>query len=144
MRVIRLAQVPPPAVAMEATIREAIPTISSRHGCAVGVVADGRLVGTLSKEDILRRVVEPGRDPGATTVGEVMTTPPMSVPTDHDSRAALALMLDRHQCYLPVVGVAGELRGWLSMCELLQDSVEELERHLQSMAAYTGADGAGG
>ena len=118
MKVIKIAQVPPPAVSISATIVEAIPIMISEHGCAAAVIDGKRLVGTLSKEEILQRVVGEGLNPKTTTVGRIMTPQPKSVTTETDSEEALKLMLSLRQCYLPVVNDEGDLRGWLAICNL--------------------------
>ena len=49
----------------------------NRHGIGAVLVVNGRgLEGILTERDVMQRVVEPGRDPAATRVDEVMTRRP--------------------------------------------------------------------
>lgn len=144
MKAIKIAQLQPRTVAPTATVREALTLLGSENGCAVGVVRDRRLVGTLSHKDILTRVLSSGFDLESTTVSDVMTTPACSVGPEVEMEEAMSLMLDLRQCYLPVVDSDGELKAWLAICDLYEDHVDDLVRQLDSMTAYAGADGAGG
>jgi CBS domain-containing protein len=144
MKVNKVALVPPPAVAVTATIKEAIPVMVSEHGCAAAVIDGKQLVGTLSKEEILQRVIGEGLNPETTTVGRIMTAQPKTVTTETDTEEALKLMFALRQCYLPVVSQEGDLKGWLAICSLFENSTEDLVRQLDSITAYLGADGPGG
>ncbi len=144
MRVMRIAQVPPPAAPVTATIKEAILAMGMESGCAIAVVDGKRLAGTLSKDDVLRRVISAGLDPALITVGEVMTWPTLTVTTDTEAQEALALMFSHRQCYLPVVDREGSIKGWLAICHLFENNLEDLNRQLDSLEAYLTADGPGG
>lgn len=144
MKVIKIAQVPPPTVPINATIREAIPIMGSEQGCAVAVMDGERLAGTLSKDDVMVRVIAAGLNPDTTKVGEVMTSPPLTVTAETGTDEALKLMFSRHQCYFPVVDKEGRIKGWLAICHLFQNHVEDLGRELDSLESYLSADGPGG
>jgi hypothetical protein len=53
-------------------------------------------------------------------------------------------MFENRRCYYPVVDKEGLLRGWLALCQLFQDHVEDLGRELDSLESYLSADGPGG
>ena len=57
------------------TVLKAAELMSERGIGGLVVTQGGRLVGIFTERDILRRVVAPRRDPAATKVAEVMTTP---------------------------------------------------------------------
>ncbi len=144
MKVMKIAQVPPPAVQTSATIKEAIPAMGSLHGCAVAVLDGTRLAGTLSRDDVMLRVIGTGLDPAKTTVAEVMNAPAETVTTETETDVALKLMFEKKKCYLGIVDESGILKGWLAICDLFQDHVQDLTRELDSLAAYVSADGPGG
>jgi CBS domain-containing protein len=69
----------------------------------IPVVQNGKLVGTVTDRDIAVRVVAEGKDPQATTVGEIASTEVVTIEPDLDLSEALKLMA-RHQVRrLPVV-----------------------------------------
>ena len=144
MKVMKIAQVPPPTVQAGATVQEAIPAIGSQHGCGVAVLDGTRLVGTLSRDDVMLRVIGRGMNAETTKVREVMDPPAQVVSTDTEADAALKAMFASKKCYLGIVDQEGTLQGWLAICNLFQDQVEDLTRELDSLAAYISADGPGG
>jgi CBS domain-containing protein len=59
------------------SVQKAVGEMATRRRAGVLVVdASGRLVGIFTERDVLTRVVGPGRDLGATRLGEVMTQDP--------------------------------------------------------------------
>lgn len=145
MKAIKIAQVPPPAVQVTDTVKRAIPIMGNDEGCGIAVLDGDRLVGTISKEDVMLRVVAEGLDPAATGVREVMTSPPRkTILPDTDADEALRLMFDNKQCYLPIVDEASRLRGWISICHLFRNHVDDLKNEIESLASYMAADGPGG
>ncbi len=144
MKVIKIAQVPPPTVQISATVKEAIPAMGSQHGCAVAVLDGGRLAGTLSRDDVMQRVIGAGLNPETTRVGQIMNVPAETVTTETETDDALKLMFQQKKCYLGIVDESGILKGWLAICNLFQDHVEDLTRELDSLAAFISADGPGG
>jgi CBS domain-containing protein len=73
-----------------------------------------------------------------------MTPPLTTVSPDSEAEDALKLMLEKHQCYLPIVDARGDLKGWLGICRLFKDNLDDLVGQLASLEAYIGADGPGG
>ena len=144
MKVIKIAQVPPPAVSMTATVKEAVPIMGSEQGCALAVMDGDRLAGTLSKDDLIKRVVAEGLDPDTTKVGEVMRSPAETISVDMEAAEALKLMFSHRRCFYPVVDQQGIRKGWLALCHLFQNHVEDLGRELDALEAYLSADGPGG
>ncbi len=87
----------------------------------IPVVDDGRLVGTVTDRDIVLRVVAAGRDPQATTAGEIASTEIVTVEPDQDLDEALGLMA-RHQVRrLPVVE-DGRLVGILAQADVARSA----------------------
>ncbi len=62
-------------VGADATVRRAVGKMAeSNVGCLI-VEQDARVVGVFTERDLLRRVVDAGKDPDATHISEVMTSP---------------------------------------------------------------------
>lgn len=144
LKVMRAALVSAPTVPASTTITDAISSMKIDCGCSVGVVEQGRLVGTLSKDDILQRVVATGLDPALTPVRDAMTTPPLTVAVESEVEDAIQLMTSKRQCFMPVVNDDGAVKGWLTVCHSLEGNVEMLSEQLDTFAAMLGADGPGG
>jgi predicted transcriptional regulator len=144
MKVIKISQVPPRSVQVEDSVQAAIAYMGAEAGCAVAVLDGDKLAGTLSKDDVLTRLVAQGLSPATTKVREIMTSPPATVALETEADEALRLMFSLKQCYLPVVDDRGAMKGWIAICNLFQNNVEDLTTQLESLAAYIAADGPGG
>ncbi len=144
MKVIKIAQIPPPVVPVTATIRQAIPIMGSEQGCALAVMDGDRLAGTLSKEEVMKRVLEEGLNPDTTKVSEVMRSPAETVSVDTDAGEALRMMFSNGRCYYPVVDQEGAIKGWIALCNLFKNHVEDLGHELDALESYLSADGPGG
>lgn len=143
MKVLKIAQMPPPTVQVSSTIKEAIPSMGSQHGCGVAVLDGEKLVGCLSRDDVMLRVIGAGLDVEKTKVGEVMM-PAATVPADTEAQDALKTMYASGKCYLGVVDGEGTLKGWLSVCNLFHEREEDLTHQVDSLISYMSADGPGG
>ena len=56
----------------------------------------------------------------------------------------MALMTDKHIRHLPIVDNAGKLLGMLSIRNLLEHMVEDLQHEIHSLDQYLLSDGPGG
>src|SRR5207247_11362963 len=91
------------------TVLKAAELMSERGIGGLVVTEGGRLVGIFTERDILRRVVAPRRDPAATKVAEVMTTPVTACAPDTSVDECAAMMTGKRIRHLPVV--SGRARG---------------------------------
>lgn len=144
MKVIKLAQVPPPSVKVDATVLSAAMSMRNARIGAAAVLEGDQLVGIFSERDVMVRVVVPRLDPEATTVRDVMTTAVQTVGEDAEAGEALEVMVSRHIRHLPVVNSENRVTGLLSVRNLLQHHIDELADQLNSLEAYFSADGPGG
>jgi CBS domain-containing protein len=107
------------SAAADTTVRTATKAMAE-HVCGSILVTEGEtLVGIFTTHDLLTRVMAAGRDPDATSLGEVMTRDLETLPAEASTRAA-ARRLEAlgHRCYLPVVE-DGRIIGVLSTRHLL-------------------------
>ena len=71
-------------VGPDATVRQAVGKMAeSNVGCVI-VEKDARAVGVFTERDLLRRVVDADKDPDATRISEVMTSPVCSCKPSDD------------------------------------------------------------
>lgn len=94
-------------------------------GCAV-VEEGGRPVGIVTDRDLVMGVIEPHRDPGEVTVGEIMTADPETVHEGASVIDTTGLMARAAVRRLPVVDDAGDLVGIVALDDLLVVLAEEL------------------
>ena len=144
MKVIKLAQVPPPSVSADASVLDAVRTMQRAKNGACVILDNNKLVGIFSERDLMLRVVAEGLDPDKTTVREVMTTSLGTLTTEAETSEALELMVSLHIRHLPILEKDGSLAGLLSVLSLFRDHAEDLVDQLDSLEAYHAADGPGG
>jgi len=101
---------------------------------AVPVLRNGDLAGILSERDIMNRVVAVGRTPGTTAVSEVMTANPRAVSIDENIEECLFIMHEFGFRHLPVLE-GGDLKGIVSLRDVLMHRAAELERQTQRAAS---------
>jgi CBS domain-containing protein len=144
MSLLKIVHVPPAAVEPTATVLEAVEVMAENGVGAVAVVEKEQLRGIFTERDVMLRVVLRGRNPQQTRIAEVMTSPAETVSEDTTEEEALVHMVERHVRHLPIVGQDGQLKGMLSIRNLLEHRVDELARELHSLDQYLSNDGPGG
>ena len=127
------------AVSPNETVREAVRQMNHAGVGAVIVAVivndHHKLVGIFTERDVLRRVVDQGRNPDTTHVKDVMTSDLFVVQTQTRIEDAMAMMT-AHRCrHLPVLD-GGELVGLVSIGDLNRWASLNLEAHLQQLTEY--------
>jgi len=108
------------------SVREAARQMKA-HGCGSVLVTEGtRLLGIFTERDLVNKIVADGRDPDATTAGEVMTANPKTVESDEAAIVALRMMDDGGFRHLPVVD-DGRVVGVLSRRDFPIDVAAQIE-----------------
>ncbi len=147
MSLLKIAHVPAAAVAPGTTVFDAVGVMAREGVGAVAVVGNAgksELHGIFTERDVMLRVVQQERNPLTTPVGDVMTSPVEAASEETTAAEALTLMLDRHLRHLPILGSDGRLLGMLSIRNLLENQVGDLQRTLHSLDQYLSNDGPGG
>ncbi len=107
------------SAAANTTVRAATKAMAEHVCGSILVTEGGCLVGIFTTHDLLTRVMAAGLDPDTTSLGDVMTCDPDTLPGDATIKAAVRrLEALGHRCYLPVVE-DGRIIGVLSTQHLL-------------------------
>jgi CBS domain-containing protein len=93
----------PETVEVEKSAVEAAKLMKKAEAGMIPVVEGQKLVGTVTDRDIAIRVVAEGKDPQATTVGEIASKDVVTIGPDQDLVEALSLMSSNQVRRLPVV-----------------------------------------
>jgi CBS domain-containing protein len=140
MNLLSIAHVPPVEVAPTQTVMDAIDASLPQRVGAVAVMERGRLVGIFTERDVMLKVVHRKRDPQATLIREVMTAPVTTVKADTPVGDVLHMMLQRHIRHLPVSEDGKTVQGMLSIRNVLQYMVEDLQSNLVHLQSYLGSE----
>jgi CBS domain-containing protein len=93
----------PETVESDKSAAEAAKLMKKADAGMIPVVRDKKLVGTVTDRDIAIRLVAEGKDPAATTVGEIASKDVVTIGPDQDIAEALGLMASKQVRRLPVV-----------------------------------------
>jgi CBS domain-containing protein len=125
-------------VAHPTTPVKQVADLLARHGLSVLPVTDGqgRVLGVVSEADLLRDPQQPADGPVATTAGELMTSPAVTVSPHATLTEAARRMQAGGVKHLPVVAGSGRLIGIASRADLLRPLVrpdEHISRDIKEM-----------
>ncbi len=123
------------AVRRNATVAEAVRTMCERNVGIVAVLEDDRLIGVFSERDVVRRLIDRGRDPKTTTVEQVMTHDLVIAAEDEDYQTAMRTMDQANIRHLPVVR-GSQLVSMLSIRDLLRVDMQRMGEELRSLQEY--------
>ncbi len=119
-----------------ATLSEAANLLDQKRiGAVVAVDSKGALIGVLSERDIVRRFARHGEATGAMTVADAMTRGVITAAPNEDVDTCLGRMTDRRIRHLPVVQ-DGELRGIISIGDLVKFKIDSVLAEAEAMTAY--------
>lgn len=117
------------------TVLAAATLMNERAIGGLVVLDDGRVAGIFTERDILRRVVAMRRDPAATTVREVMTTPVAFCRGETTLEECRAVMTEKRIRHLPVVHDKG-VCGIVTIGDLMAHEVTDREATIQYLNEY--------
>jgi len=135
MQLHAIAELPPTA-----TVQSAARLMVRTRQCATMVVTREHrsvtLLGILTEQDIVRRVVATGLNPATTTLAEVLTPHPDTITPNDLAIKGLRMMEDGGYRHLPVIS-NGRILGLVSRSDFPGDEKAELEveRHLWETVA---------
>ncbi|EIZ78383.1 hypothetical protein WSK_3002 [Novosphingobium sp. Rr 2-17] len=137
MTIGRIIQGRGPVVTCDAsaTVREAADLLADRRIGALPVTQHGQIAGIFSERDVIYRLRQFGADVLDMPIGDVMTTPPVTVDPDTSVMAALSLMTRRRIRHLPVVDRGGMI-GFVSIGDLVKYRIDKIETEAAAMRDY--------
>ena len=115
----------PRSVEPETPVVEAARILRDENVGSLPVVQDGRVTGIVTDRDLVVRVIAEGRDPGSTTVGEVVSGKPVTVRPEQELDEALRLMASHQIRRLPVVEDGDRLVGIFAQADVALTGDEE-------------------
>jgi CBS domain-containing protein len=117
------------------TVLEVASLLVQHNIGAVPVLQDGELKGIFSERDLMSRVVVGGKDPARILVSQVMTEDPLTVAPNDSLETCMTLMKRHGFRHLPVCS-GRELRGVVSLRDILLQNLDEKDDEVRMMRAY--------
>lgn len=123
------------AVASDTLVSEAVKLFADRRIGAVPVLDDGKVVGIFSERDVIYSLAKIGGKALEQRVGDVMTSPALTVTPGDPVLVALSLMTRRRVRHLPVVD-DGMTVGFVSIGDLVKYRIDKIESEAAAMRDY--------
>ena len=118
-----------------ASVRDAVKLLAERRIGAMPVLRHGQLAGIFSERDVLYRLAEEGAFCLEREVGDVMTSPPVTIERNTSADEALELMTRRRIRHLPVMD--GPLMiGFISIGDIVKGKIDEVTAEAEQMRQY--------
>ena len=118
------------------SVSDAIALLAERRIGALPVTgADGAVTGIFSERDVLYSLRRIGAELLTRKVGDVMTSPVVTVSADQSALGALALMTKRRFRHLPVMQ-DGKMIAFISIGDLVKYRIEQIEAEADAMRDY--------
>jgi len=118
-----------------ACLADAVAKLGGRRIGALPVVEGGEIVGIISERDVIYCLRDHGAEVLDWPVSRVMSSPAITSTPETEVLSALALMTQRRIRHLPVVE-QGEIRGIVSIGDLVKHRMERIEAEAEAMRSY--------
>ena len=116
-------------------VAEAVSILAGKRIGALPVMRDGKIAGIISERDVVYRLAEQGHDALDMTVGDIMTSPAITVEPSTLIDDALALMTRRRFRHFPVVD-GDALVAFISIGDLVKHKIDEVEHEAAALRDY--------
>src|ERR1700722_2765636 len=123
------------SVAPADSVLRAIELMATLHVGALLVMNQGSLLGIISERDYARKVILKNRSSHDTPVGDIMTSPAVSVTPEDTVHHCMELMTEGRFRHLPVVK-GGRVVGMLSIGDLVKAVIQEQSEHIEQLERY--------
>ncbi len=123
------------SIAPDATVFEAIQMMADRQVGALLVMDGQALRGIISERDYAREVILKGRASRDTLVGQIMSSPVISVSPASTVSESLSLMTENHIRHLPVLEDE-VVMGIVSIGDLVKDVISDQQATIEQLENY--------
>lgn len=117
------------------TVRDAVRILAEKRIGALPVLEQGRVAGIFSERDVIHRLAEEGQSCLDQRVGDVMTSPAITVARATLIDDALALMTRRRIRHLPVIE-SEAMCGFISIGDLVKSRFDEVQHEAEALRDY--------
>jgi CBS domain-containing protein len=122
-------------IASDAPLNDAVAELGGRKIGALLVIDAGEVKGIVSERDVIYCLREHGAQVLDWAVSRAMSAPVMHVTPDAEVLHAMALMTQQRIRHLPVID-QGQLKGIVSIGDLVKYRIDRIEREAEAMRAY--------
>ena len=117
------------------SVQTAAGLLAERRIGALPVLAGDEIAGIFSERDLLYSVAREGERALSRAVGDVMTSPPITIEIGTSVLRALSLMTRRRIRHLPVMD-GQRMVGFVSIGDLIKFRMDQIESEADQMREY--------
>ncbi|QUJ77542.1 CBS domain-containing protein [Sulfitobacter albidus] len=119
----------------DATVQEAVAAMCKKNfGAVVVVDTDDKVIGVMTERDVMRKLVNEGRDAATTTVGDLMTDNPRLARETDDVLDWLRIMSNDRFRRLPVVDAEGRIKAIFTQGDFVSYTWPDMVYHAKELA----------
>jgi CBS domain-containing protein len=123
------------SVGSQESVLDAIKRMAEFEIGALLVIDYGKLVGILSERDYARKVVLKGRSSAEMKVGEIMSSPAITVSSNTTINTCMMVMTERKFRHLPVLD-GDTIVGVVSIGDLVRNIMETQQAEIAQLQQY--------
>lgn len=116
-------------------VSDAVGMLAGKRIGALPVMQDGKVAGIVSERDVIYCLADRGQAALDLTVGDIMTSPAVTVEPGTKIDDALALMTRRRFRHFPVVD-GDRLVAFISIGDLVKVKIDEIEHEAAALRTY--------
>jgi CBS domain-containing protein len=116
-------------------VAQVVQTLATKRIGALPVLREGKVVGIVSERDVIYRLADKGRECLDLPVGEIMTSPAITVEPATTVDEALSMMTRRRFRHFPVVQ-DGALVAFISIGDLVKHKMDEVQHEAEALRNY--------
>lgn len=116
-------------------VSQVVQTLATKRIGALPVLREGKVVGIVSERDVIYRLADKGRECLDLPVGEIMTSPAITVEPGTTVDEALSMMTRRRFRHFPVVE-DGALIAFISIGDLVKHKMDEVQHEAEALRNY--------
>lgn len=133
-----LSKPKPMTCSADHTVREAVALMAQKnYGAIIVVDSEGRVEGLMTERDLMRRLINEGRDPDTTKVSEIMTSDVKVAQADDEIVPWLQMMSNERFRRLPIVDENGKLISIMTQGDFVSYTWPDLIQNAAMMARGT-------
>ena len=118
------------------TVFHAVNLMAQHDIGALLVMEQGKPIGVFSERDYARKVALRGKSSKEALVREIMSEKVIFVTLAQTVEDCMAIMTDRHVRHLPVLNDADEVVGFLSIGDLVKETISEQKFVIDQLERY--------
>ena len=122
-------------ITADKSVFDALMMMGEKEIGALAVMAGDQLIGILSERDYARKVILQGRTSRTTCVGEIMTSPALTVCLEQTVEECMTIMTEQRVRHLPILA-QGKLAGMISQGDLVKSIIDEQRFIIGQLESY--------